>query len=205
VLHRKERGIATKIGKPILVIVFTNKVSHEAKREAAKAAKSRNIPLRMLHSCGFPPSGLSARRIGMASKAAKAGREARPGTCAADPATGRERKARRTTRKYRRKKDGHGGSYRPLNENGMNAFHKGYYEDALYFWAWPRIGPDWPGPRYQEARIRNNIGLVFRAWAIPPRRKSTSAGPVPDREEGRSGKPLHAVVAANLRDVREAV
>jgi hypothetical protein len=48
----KERGIAAQIGESDLVIVFTNKVSHEARREAAKAAKSRNIPLRMLHSCG---------------------------------------------------------------------------------------------------------------------------------------------------------
>ena len=36
----------------IIMIVFTNKISHEAKRKAVQVARSRNIPLQMVHSCG---------------------------------------------------------------------------------------------------------------------------------------------------------
>ena len=35
-----------------LTIVFTNKVSHEAKRKALLHARSRNIPIHLVHSCG---------------------------------------------------------------------------------------------------------------------------------------------------------
>ncbi len=34
------------------VVIFTNKVSHRARNEALKVAKSRNIPVYMSHSCG---------------------------------------------------------------------------------------------------------------------------------------------------------
>lgn len=48
----KEKKIGAKIGQADLIIVLTGKVSHEARREAAKAAKSRDIPLVMVHSSG---------------------------------------------------------------------------------------------------------------------------------------------------------
>ena len=51
-ISRNERNFAEKIGNPDALIVFTNKISHEAKRKAVQVARSKNIPLRMIHSCG---------------------------------------------------------------------------------------------------------------------------------------------------------
>ena len=51
-LSRNERNFTDKIGNPDQMIVFTNKISHEAKRKAVQLARARNIPLRMVHSCG---------------------------------------------------------------------------------------------------------------------------------------------------------
>lgn len=48
----KENRVASQIGSCGLVIVFTNKVSHKARNEVAAHAKSRGIPMKMLHSCG---------------------------------------------------------------------------------------------------------------------------------------------------------
>lgn len=48
----KENSIASQMGKSERIIIFTNKVSHQAKNEALSIAKSRNIPVCMLHSCG---------------------------------------------------------------------------------------------------------------------------------------------------------
>jgi len=48
----KENSIASQIGSPDLVIVFTNKVSHAARKEVMHYAKSRNIPVKMVHNCG---------------------------------------------------------------------------------------------------------------------------------------------------------
>ena len=47
-----QRNFVDKIGNPDAMIVFTNKISHEAKRKAVQVARSRNIPLQMVHSCG---------------------------------------------------------------------------------------------------------------------------------------------------------
>lgn len=51
-LGRNEQNFREKIGSPDMLIVFTNKVSHEAKRKAAEIARSRSIPIRLAHSCG---------------------------------------------------------------------------------------------------------------------------------------------------------
>ena len=51
-ISRNERNFVDKIGNPDAMIVFTNKISHEAKRKAVNVARSRHIPLRMVHSCG---------------------------------------------------------------------------------------------------------------------------------------------------------
>lgn len=48
----KENKFASQIGSCGLVIVFTNKVSHKARKEVAAHAKANNIPMKMLHSCG---------------------------------------------------------------------------------------------------------------------------------------------------------
>ena len=51
-ISRNERNFVDKIGNPDCMIVFTNKISHEAKRKAVQVARSKHIPLRMIHSCG---------------------------------------------------------------------------------------------------------------------------------------------------------
>ncbi len=52
VFNRSEAGMASKVKNVDAVVIFTNKVSHKAKREAMNAAKSMNIPVLMHHSCG---------------------------------------------------------------------------------------------------------------------------------------------------------
>ena len=47
-----ERDICDKIGCPCAIIVCTHKVSHTAKRQAEKTARSRNIPCILMHACG---------------------------------------------------------------------------------------------------------------------------------------------------------
>lgn len=49
---RNERNFQEKIGAPDMLIVFTNKISHEAKRKASDIARSRKIPIKLVHSCG---------------------------------------------------------------------------------------------------------------------------------------------------------
>lgn len=51
-ISRNERNFVSKIGNPDILIVFTNKVSHEARRKAVNTAKSLGIPVRLAHSCG---------------------------------------------------------------------------------------------------------------------------------------------------------
>lgn len=51
-IPRNERNFSEKIGSPDLLIVFTNKISHEAKRKACDAGRARGIPVRLVHSCG---------------------------------------------------------------------------------------------------------------------------------------------------------
>lgn len=51
-ISRNERNFVSKIGNPDALIVFTNKVSHEARRKAVSTAKSLGIPVRLAHSCG---------------------------------------------------------------------------------------------------------------------------------------------------------
>jgi len=41
-----------KIANAKAVVIFTNKVSHQARNEAVAAAKRRGIPLYMHHACG---------------------------------------------------------------------------------------------------------------------------------------------------------
>ncbi|MBQ7586138.1 MAG: DUF2325 domain-containing protein [Desulfovibrionaceae bacterium] len=52
-ISTNEANFTAKMGNPDKVIVFTNKISHEAKRKAVQIAKSRKIPLHMIHSCGI--------------------------------------------------------------------------------------------------------------------------------------------------------
>ncbi|WP_028575842.1 DUF2325 domain-containing protein [Desulfonatronovibrio hydrogenovorans] len=47
-----ENTINERIGNIDLMIIFTNKVSHSARKCALNAAKAENIPVMMCHSCG---------------------------------------------------------------------------------------------------------------------------------------------------------
>ncbi len=48
----KERSIGNTMGNVDFVVMFTNKVSHKAKRDIVKALKSKETPIYMHHSCG---------------------------------------------------------------------------------------------------------------------------------------------------------
>ncbi len=52
VFTKSETCMASKIGSVNAVVIFTNKVSHKAKKEAMNIAKAKNIPVFMYHSCG---------------------------------------------------------------------------------------------------------------------------------------------------------
>ena len=45
-------GIPSRIKNVDAIVVFTNKVSHNAKKEAVNIARKEMIPLFMYHSCG---------------------------------------------------------------------------------------------------------------------------------------------------------
>ena len=52
VYTKSETGIASKVKNVDALVIFTNKVSHKAKREVMSIAKAKNIPVFMYHSCG---------------------------------------------------------------------------------------------------------------------------------------------------------
>jgi hypothetical protein len=52
VFNEAAADLAGRVAGVDAVVIFTNKVSHRAKREAASIARARNIPLVMSHSCG---------------------------------------------------------------------------------------------------------------------------------------------------------
>lgn len=52
VFNEAATGLAGRVAGMDAVVIFTNKVSHRAKKEAATIARARNIPLVMSHSCG---------------------------------------------------------------------------------------------------------------------------------------------------------
>lgn len=53
VFTKPASGLSSKIKNVDAVVIFTNKVSHKAKKEVMNIAKSRNIPIFMHHSCGI--------------------------------------------------------------------------------------------------------------------------------------------------------
>ncbi|MBI3592389.1 MAG: DUF2325 domain-containing protein [Nitrospirae bacterium] len=53
VFTKSEADMASKIKNVDAVVIFTNKVSHGAKKEAMNIAKAKNIPVFMYHSCGI--------------------------------------------------------------------------------------------------------------------------------------------------------
>lgn len=53
VFTKPETEMASKIRNVDALVIFTNKVSHKAKREAMNVARAKNIPVFMRHSCGI--------------------------------------------------------------------------------------------------------------------------------------------------------
>ncbi len=49
----KENKVSDKIGKSDFVIIFTNQISHRAKKDIASYTKANGIPLHMHHACGI--------------------------------------------------------------------------------------------------------------------------------------------------------
>lgn len=47
-----ECSLEAKLGSPDMLIMFTNMISHEARKKVMSVSKSQNIPLQMRHSCG---------------------------------------------------------------------------------------------------------------------------------------------------------
>ena len=52
VFTKPEKGMTSKIKNVDVVVIFTNKVSHKAKKEVMNVAKAKDIPVFMYHSCG---------------------------------------------------------------------------------------------------------------------------------------------------------
>jgi len=53
VFNVAEAGIASKVINVDAVVIFTNKVSHRARKEVMNVARSRSIPVYQHHSCGL--------------------------------------------------------------------------------------------------------------------------------------------------------
>lgn len=52
VFNRSEVNIVSKLKHVDAMVIFTNKVSHRAKKQAFSVAKMKDIPVYMHHSCG---------------------------------------------------------------------------------------------------------------------------------------------------------
>lgn len=52
VFNTSEARIASKVRTVDAVVIFTNKVSHRARKEVTHIARSGNIPVYQFHSCG---------------------------------------------------------------------------------------------------------------------------------------------------------
>lgn len=48
----KERKISGTLGKVDFVVMFTNKVSHKARKDVLSAVRGTDVPVIMRHSCG---------------------------------------------------------------------------------------------------------------------------------------------------------
>ncbi len=52
VFTRYQGKMAAKLQNMDALIIFTNKISHNAKKEATETAKANDIPIYFYHSCG---------------------------------------------------------------------------------------------------------------------------------------------------------
>ena len=53
IFNTLSRGMGEKLRNVDAVVLFTNKVSHTARREALQAVRRHDIPLYQFHSCGL--------------------------------------------------------------------------------------------------------------------------------------------------------
>jgi hypothetical protein len=53
VFNRPQTLLSSRIGNADAVVIFTNKVSHRARKEAQSAMKQKGVPVLMVHSCGL--------------------------------------------------------------------------------------------------------------------------------------------------------
>ena len=49
----KERKISNALGNVDFVVLFTNKVSHKARKDVLDAVRGKDVPVYMHHSCGI--------------------------------------------------------------------------------------------------------------------------------------------------------
>ena len=49
----KENSLSRMLGDYDMMIILTGKVSHNARNEAMRHAKCKNIPVHLVHSCGL--------------------------------------------------------------------------------------------------------------------------------------------------------
>jgi hypothetical protein len=52
IFTRSENNMEAKIGHSQAVVIFTNKISHQARNQAVNSASMREIPVFMSHNCG---------------------------------------------------------------------------------------------------------------------------------------------------------
>lgn len=52
VYNTSAAGISSKVKTADAIVIFTNKVSHRARKEVMNTARSGNIPVFQYHSCG---------------------------------------------------------------------------------------------------------------------------------------------------------
>lgn len=52
VFTKTKTGMASRLKSVDVMVMFTGKVSHRMKSEAISAARSKSIPVMMVHSCG---------------------------------------------------------------------------------------------------------------------------------------------------------
>lgn len=52
IFSQDDQGLCAKIKNSDGVVIFTNKVSHQARNRAFKTAKNEGVPVLMHHSCG---------------------------------------------------------------------------------------------------------------------------------------------------------
>jgi ABC-type uncharacterized transport system substrate-binding protein len=52
IFNEAGNNLGDRLGQVDALLIFTGKISHRARREVMKTARSRNIPIYQYHSCG---------------------------------------------------------------------------------------------------------------------------------------------------------